>query len=464
MTAFVGLPGLARLLQGAARRLLADPGRRRTFGRLAAPLFARAFDDLMRKARPAFMPTGPVRHGQACLIIGTLGPGGAERQLANTAIGLAQDGRWHPVVATCNPAEGVHGFHRNAIEAAGVPVMHIPFYPQCRADAALQAVYTKLSRYDLIGFSYPAYHTLRYACFFAEQRPELVHTWMDEMNVFAGLGAVLAGVPRLVLNGRSLAPHNFPAFQPYLRQGYDCLLRARPGVTFTNNSAAGAADYARWLELPAGRIQVHRNGFDFPADIGVTAPALALRASLGIPASARVLGGLLRFTEEKRPDLWVEAALRVVGQDRSAWALLFGDGPMREPLRTMLANAPGGERVLLPGLTEDAFTALRTMAVLMLTSRVEGLPNVLVEAQAMGVPVVATGEGGMRETYIEGITGLTAKHPTAADLAEIVVGLLADEARRQTMARHAASHARAEFGRAAMIGRTRTIFDMATAT
>ncbi len=461
MKPLVSLPLVARLLQGPARRLLADRRRRGVFAMLTAPWFEQAFAELMELAHPAFTPAGPARQGQACLVIGTLGPGGAERQLANTAIGLARDERWHPAVATANPAEGTSSFHLAAIEAAGVSVRHIPLGPPRLAEPMLAAVLQKLSRFDVIGFSYPAYHILRYACFFAEQRPELVHTWMDEMNVFAGLGAVLAGVPRLVLNGRSVAPHNFGIFQPYMRQGYRCLLQARPDVTFTNNSAAGAADYARWLGLPRQRIQVHRNGFDFPAEIGRTEPAQALRASLGIPATARVLGGLLRFTEEKQPALWVRTALRVVERDPAAWAVVFGDGPLREPLRAMLATAPGGERVLLPGLTEDAFTALRAMDVLMLTSRLEGLPNVLVEAQAMGVPVIATGGGGMRETYVEGVTGLTAARPTVAHLAALAGGLLGDAARRQDMSRRAASHARAEFSRDAMIARTRSIFDKA---
>ena len=69
------------------------------------------------------------------------------------------------------------------------------------------------------------------------------------------------------------------------------LLRRRDAV-FTNNSRAGARDYARWLEVPEDRITVLHNGFEFPK-IRPERDAAALKRSLGIPAAAPVVADWL---------------------------------------------------------------------------------------------------------------------------------------------------------------------------
>jgi hypothetical protein len=110
-------------------------------------------------------------------------------------------------------------------------------------------------------------------------------------------------------------------------------------------------------------------------------------------------------------------------------------------------NQKGLQHVIqLPGMTKQPWRSLAAMDIFVLTSRMEGLPNVLVEAQAAGCPVVTPGLGGMSETYLEGTTGLTAGGGTAAELAQGVLTLLENRSLHRDMANAAVLHARSRFG------------------
>jgi glycosyltransferase involved in cell wall biosynthesis len=234
-------------------------------------------------------------------------------------------------------------------------------------------------------------------------------------------------------------------------------LLARREVVFTNNSRAGARDYARWLGLGADAFRVVPNGFEFPV-CDVSARAADLRRELGTPADAPVVGTIIRFSEEKRPLLWLEAATIVAARKPEVHFHVFGGGAMLDAARKLVADRGLAGRIKLPGITREAWAALATMDVFALVSRMEGLPNVLIEAQAMGVPVVSTGKGGMAETYVEGETGLTAKAETAEAIAEAMQTLLADAPRRRRMSEQAGRHVRSKFAIDAMLTRTLEAF------
>jgi glycosyltransferase involved in cell wall biosynthesis len=102
------------------------------------------------------------------------------------------------------------------------------------------------------------------------------------------------------------------------------------------------------------------------------------------------------------------------------------------------------------------------MDVFMLTSRMEGLPNVLIEAQSVGVPVVTTGQGGMRETYDEGITGWTASSASPHALADAAVPLLIDSHLRGRASTAARQFVRGRFDGEKMIDSVSDLFVRAT--
>lgn len=389
---------------------------------------------------------------KALLLPGNLGPGGAERQAAYTAIGLKQR-TGYDVYVGCNHIEPPSDFFKPAVERAGAHVARVADPPPGYDSPEIVEVRQRLSRYDVFGFHNVFYAIYGYALLLRSLRPKILHTWMDYCNVLGGTAAELVGVPELVLSGRSVAPDHFRVFQPYMRPGYEALLRRKHDVVFLNNSGAGAADYARWLRLPPERVRVIHNGFEFPSEVP-RANGKAERRRHGVSEGAVVVGSVLRFAEEKRPRLLVDMARVIHLQDASIRFLFFGTGPLLDEIRAYIASHNLSDVIKLPGLTQDVWSALAAMDVFALSSRMEGLPNVLVEAQACGLPVVCTGVGGMPETFVEGETGISVSSATPEALAEAVRRILSTPNLRSKMSAEAFRHAREAFGIERMIRRT----------
>ena len=456
---------IARLLVAdAAGSILREIGlsgiasRRSTIAESARPVgalcYERVFDEIFgRVGNRLRLPLESFDPARVLLIIGHLGPGGAERQAAYTAAGLARR-RAHDVHIGCHLVEPPPaGLFRPMVEAAGAKVSTVEASPPEYDRHDMAAARSRLAAYDSLGIGNIFYAVLQYASLIRQVRPALVHTWMDYCNVLAGIAAELVGVPALVLSGRSVAPDNFPLlFQPYMRAGYMSLFRRRD-LVFLNNSRAGAVDYARWLDLPEEQFEVVHNGFEFPAEVS-RAAGRAVRAAHGIDEDAPVVGSITRFTEEKRPEMFLHTARVLHSRDPRLRFLVFGTGPMLDEMREWVEVHGLTGIVILAGLTEDAWGALAAMDLFMLTSRMEGFPNVLVEAQASGVPVVCTGVGGMEETFIDGETGIAVRGATAETLADAVSALIGNPARLARMSARASEHARTAFGIDRMLDRT----------
>ena len=298
---------------------------------------------------------------------------------------------------------------------------------------------------------------------FRRRRPQVVHAWQDSTNLSAVVAALLAGVPRVILCARSVRPDNpRRRLKRFMQEAYQAVL-GHPAVVLSNNSRAGADDYARWLGLDPATVEVVYNGIDFDAleasvDLGA---ARAARASLGIPPDAPVLGSAFRMSEEKRPSLWVEVAGAVARHNPRAHFIVCGDGPERRDMAELALRLGIGDRLHLPGPQANIASWYKAMDVVMLTSRHEGLPNVLLEAQCLGVPVVAPDVGGMSETVWQGVTGWTIKDADAAALAERVLYCLGDPGWRQRAQAAAPPFVKERFGMAAMLRRTLEVYGIA---
>lgn len=388
---------------------------------------------------------------RALLMVGGLGPGGAERQAAYTAMGLQERGAFEVHIA-CNHIDPPNDFFRPGVEAAGASIALVPDHSQNFDAPDIVAIRNYLSRYDALGFNNIFHVIFHYATLIRTLQPGVVHTWMDYCNVLAGTAAELVGVPNLLLSGRSVAPDNFRIFQPYMRPGYHALL-ARRRCLFLNNSRAGAADYARWLGRAPDDFRVIHNGFVFPPK-RPKVRARAVRGEYNIPAEATVVGSVMRFAEEKRPQLAIDMARRLYEQRATLRFLYFGSGPMLEEMRAYVARLGLSDVIRLPGLTRDVWSALAAMDVFTLTSRMEGLPNVIVEAQASGLPVVCTGVGGMPETFVDGETGFSVEAATAEALAAAVLRVVDTPGLLAQMSKRAAAHARQEFSLNSMVKHT----------
>jgi len=402
-------------------------------------------------------PAEPASRTAILLTIGTLGPGGSERQAVLTLIGLA--GRnYRPLELLCLHLQSqTERFFLPQLAAAGITVNELErdtaHDAKLGCEPALKAA---------LALPYHLRDVANYVSTLSVRRPSVLHAWLDETNIKAGLAAVAMGVPRIVLGLRSLPPINFPLHQPYMREGYRWLAK-QPGVVLLNNSVAGARAYEEWIGLPEGTIRVVHNGFAFDTDLlaSYRNSRNDYRARHGIPVTAPLIGTVIRLTEEKRPLLWLEIAAAVRRQLPDAHFLIVGDGPLRGELEARSKRDDLQGAVHLAGYEKEALAAIAAMDVFLLTSRAEGLPNVLVEAQALGVPAVTTKVGGAPETVCHGVTGWILERDDSQHAADILVKLLQDESWRSKVRREAPDFVRSAFGVERMLDQTVAIYDAA---
>jgi len=389
------------------------------------------------------------------MMIGSLGPGGAERQVVMTLQGLQGRGLGPVRLACCNLTTPAERFFLPQLEACGIPVGQIGAEPVSAINGGVRAALLALPEH--------LQSILGYAATLAAARPRVAHLWLDEVNIKGGIAAVATGVPRIVLGLRSLPPCNFGFHRPYMREGYRWVVR-QPGVTLICNSACGARAYERWLGLPEGAIGVVRNGLTFDATTleSLRGARGEYRRRMSIPGDAPVVGTVFRMSEEKQPLLWMEIAAGVRRAIPDARFLVVGDGPLREAVELRAQREDLNGAVHFAGYDSQPLRAIVDMDLFLLTSRAEGLPNVLIEAQAVGVPVVTTPVGGAPETIDHGRTGVVLEGADPTEVAAVLVKLLRDAAWRSEAAKRAPWFVQSAFGVERALDETIAVYDSAS--
>ncbi len=155
-------------------------------------------------------------------------------------------------------------------------------------------------------------------------------------------------------------------------------------------------------------------------------------------AAERRIVALGRLSKEKGFDLLIEA-FALIAPEWPAWSLeIWGEGPERAALATLIGARGLRDRVRLPGSSPTPHLVLQRAGLFVLPSRVEGFPNALCEAMAAGVAVLATDcPSGPREIVRDGVDGLLVAAGEPSALAGGMTRLLGDEALRARLARRA---------------------------
>ena len=155
-----------------------------------------------------------------------------------------------------------------------------------------------------------------------------------------------------------------------------------------------------------------------------------LRVELGLPPRCPVVISVGRLSAEKGHQYLVEAARLVTGRHQKARFVLVGDGRERSALEARARRLGLNGQIVLTGFRPDARQLIAQADVLALPSLTEGMPNVVLEAFAAGVPVVGTAVGGVPELVRDGENGWLVPSADAAGLAAALSAALADPGER----------------------------------
>lgn len=385
--------------------------------------------------------------------IGALYSGGAERQLCNLAVGLKRR-KQHVQVLTTHELAGNQSHYANFLRKEGIPARRA--VGQALLDDRRYHPW-ELGSVAPAELREPVY---RLASELIDNCPDVLHCWLDAPNIIGGIAGLIAGVPRILLSLRNVNPTHFPRLlRPYLQEWYR-LLAGSDRVHFLANSRGVAASYAEWIGIAEERIHIVVNGLfqdHFPPP--TQKHRAAARKLFGLNADQPVIVGVFRLDQEKQPDLFLETVRRVAGEVPDLRVLLAGTGPLADEMKTYLHKNGMSSYVHLLGRRADIENVYLAGDLLLLTSTNEGCPNVALEAQHLGLPVVATHVGGTADAVVDGGTGLLAPDRDAAGLADAAARILREPGLRQRMSDAARDYAARRFDLDTMIDLTRAVYD-----
>lgn len=371
------------------------------------------------------MGEGPIR---IIYVVDNISFRGGERTFLQLVSGLPR-GRYDLAVA-CSPS----GVFVERLHDLGVPVIAADMRNRARLDTVL-----------------------RLAREFRRRRPHIVHT-QGRGDPFGRLAAGLARVPAVVSTTAMIATR-YEVDELWRKALYRCIdftvdrfvdrfvVVNRDSVQVLIDRHGGQLD----------RIAVIPNGIELERYNPASVARGSWRAKLGIPDDGFVIGSLGRLTSQKG---FADLIKSFANADRSdVWLVIAGDGPQWEELDAMIRTFGLQHRILLPGFVEDSPSFLADLDLFVLSSHSEGHPMVLLEAMAMGLPVVATDIAGVRDTITDGVDGRLVPVTDVPALTAAIKSILADRDAARRLGRKARKRIERDFTVERMVQRTEVLYD-----
>lgn len=264
---------------------------------------------------------------------------------------------------------------------------------------------------------------------------DLLHAHNSRTALAAVMAVLLAGRGRAVATQHFIEPGRFQSgsLSRQLRGIGHRFVNSRLHHVIAVSQAVAAAARRRG-DVSADRLTVALNGIAEPARL-LPDSNLAVRATFGVPAEAPMIVCAARLEPEKDVATLISAMCEVAVAFPLVRCVIMGDGSQRPMLEEKIRRAGLAGTVYLAGFRPDALAIIAAGDVFVMPSLAEPFGLVLVEAMALGKPVVATRVGGPAEIVVDRETGLLTPPTAPAALAAAIVALLRDPQRRTEMGR-----------------------------
>lgn len=286
-------------------------------------------------------------------------------------------------------------------------------------------------------------------------RPHILHCHLIPSNIIAKPLGALLGVPVIINHDHTNDT----------RRAESALLFAMD--RFSNRFAshivtvsASCRDFLITREcIPARNVTLVPNAIDLrrftPGGLGCD----QARIGLGVPASARIVAGVGRLNPQKNFSLFLDIAAQLSTRFSDLHFLLAGDGPEEKMLREKASALGISDRVTFSGYVADTRSVYLAADVLLMPSRFEGLPMTLLEAMAMGLPVVASQLDGIAEVIDDGSGGFLVPSDDTSLFVERTDALLRDSDLRARIAKNARAQIESRFSVERMTSAVEAVYD-----
>lgn len=263
-------------------------------------------------------------------------------------------------------------------------------------------------------------------------QPDIVQTWDIDGNFFGRIAAILAGTPKLVATEVSrwdMREGFINKLSSTIVKFFNIILDLSTDVIIVNSKDI---EGFRSNLVASRKIQLIYH----PFDSGVFLKAgLIYRATKAHNKDGFVLGVVSRLASQKGHKFLLQAMTEVTRRFPNTKLLIVGSGPLEKELRVQIQSLHISKNVIFKGeITNKVPEIMASLDVLIQPSLYEGGgPTTVLEAMAIGLPVVGTRVGGMPESIINGKTGFLVPPKDPQALAKAIIKLLANEKRAKAM-------------------------------
>ena len=349
-------------------------------------------------------------------IITRLDKGGSAENTFLTLKGL--DKSRYEVSLIAGPVEDPSQDRRKQIEESGVSYIQVP----------------QLRRNINFFFDFPA--LLKIRRLLKRDKPDIVHTHTSKAGLLGRLAARLAGIPSIIHT-----PHGHVFF------GYFGALKTKMFVLLEKLASRitdkiialtprEKADYLRYKVAEEDKLVVIPSGIELhKCQYPPKEERSKLRRELGIPDRSAVVGTAGRLVPVKGPGFLLQAVGQVISEHPDTYLVFAGDGPLRKNLAKDAVDRGLAKKIIFTGWRDDMARVLSVFDVFCLPSLNEGMGRVLVEAMALGKPVVASDAGGIPDLIIPGKNGILVPPQDPEELARQIRFLIENREEREKLGR-----------------------------
>jgi glycosyltransferase involved in cell wall biosynthesis len=289
-------------------------------------------------------------------------------------------------------------------------------------------------------------------------KPDVIHAHDAHGVAMAGLALSLGsasakdGEPPLVVSRRVDFHLRGNSFSRWKHRQVDCFIAASEAIRHMLIADG----------VPEDRTVTVHEGID--VDHVVSVPLVDVHQAFFLPHGAPVVGNIAALVPHKGQRHLIEAAHIVVQKLPDVRFVILGEGELRDALERLVKEHRLEKHVLLPGFRTDVLGCLKSFDLFVMSSITEGLGTSLLDAMACSRPIVATEAGGIPEVVQNGVTGVLVPPRDHAALADAIVALVNDKARRQAMGDAGFARVNEKFTVERMIAGTAAVYARAAGT
>ncbi len=256
-----------------------------------------------------------------------------------------------------------------------------------------------------------------------QERPRIVHTHTSKAGILGRWAAWLCRVPIIVHT-----PHGhifWGYFKSWKTRLFILLERwtARITTMLVMLTEREKADHLRFRIAPEEKFTVIHSGVDLSLFRPDPARAAMARATLGIPPETTIIATVGRLTAVKGQETLIRAIAKCIRQGEKVFLMILGEGELRRDLEILSVELGIAEAVRFLGWRSDVASVIDACDIFCLPSLNEGMGKVLVEAMALGKPIVASDVGGIRDLVIPAETGILVPPADSNALAAAILSL-----------------------------------------